>query len=97
MDGDGRAERVGVRASRLARAMSGVDNDRMPSMGTDRSPDNLPRQLTSFVGRERELRELRELLDRGRLLTLTGPGGSGKTRLGLELAAEVRDGFPDGV
>ena len=77
--------------------MSGIDNDRMPSMGTDRSPDNLPRQLTSFVGRERELRELRELLDRGRLLTLTGPGGSGKTRLSLELAAEVKDGFPDGV
>ncbi|HYB49440.1 MAG TPA: tetratricopeptide repeat protein [Streptosporangiaceae bacterium] len=61
------------------------------------APDHLPRQLTSFVGRERELRELRELLDRGRLLTLTGPGGSGKTRLGLELAAGVRDGFPDGV
>jgi hypothetical protein len=44
MDGDGRAERVGVRASRLARAMSGVDNDRMPSMGTDHVPDHLPRQ-----------------------------------------------------
>jgi predicted ATPase/DNA-binding CsgD family transcriptional regulator len=60
-------------------------------------PGNLPRQLTSFVGRERELRELKELLDRGRLLTLTGPGGSGKTRLGLQLAGEVADGFPDGV
>ena len=67
----------------------------MPSTGV--LPDNLPRQLTSFVGRERELRELRELLERSRLLTLTGPGGSGKTRLGLQLAAAVASDFPDGV
>ena len=67
----------------------------MPSTGA--LPGNLPRQLTSFVGRERELRELRELLERSRLLTLTGPGGSGKTRLGLQLAAAVASEFPDGV
>jgi predicted ATPase len=66
-------------------------------MPATEAPGNLPRQLTSFVGRERELRELTGLLDRGRLLTLTGPGGSGKTRLGLELAAEVKDGYPGGV
>ncbi|MBV9094965.1 MAG: tetratricopeptide repeat protein [Streptosporangiaceae bacterium] len=74
------------------------DNDRMPSSGAqDRSPVNLPRQLTSFIGRERELQDLKALLGRSRLLTLTGPGGSGKTRLGLQLAAEAADGFPDGV
>ena len=70
----------------------------MPSTdGQDQSPVNLPRQLTTFIGRERELRDLKALLARTRLLTLTGPGGSGKTRLGLRLAAVVADGFPDGV
>ena len=70
----------------------------MPSTGAlDRFPDNLPRQLTSFIGRERELQDLKGLLERSRLLTLTGPGGSGKTRLALQLAAEVTGGFPDGV
>jgi predicted ATPase/DNA-binding CsgD family transcriptional regulator len=70
----------------------------MPSTGAlDQVPGNLPRQLTSFIGRERELQDLRGLLERSRLLTLTGPGGSGKTRLGLQLAAEVAGGFPDGV
>ena len=67
----------------------------MPSTGV--LPGNLPRQLTSFIGRERELRDLKELLERSRLLTLTGPGGSGKTRLGLRLARQVASGFPDGV
>ena len=70
----------------------------MPSTGgPDHPPDHLPRQLTSFIGRERELRELTGLLERNRLLTLTGPGGGGKTRLGLELAAVVRGSFADGV
>ncbi len=67
----------------------------MPSTGV--LPGNLPRQLTSFIGRVDELRGLAELLDRSRLLTLTGAGGSGKTRLGLELAAAAAAGFPDGV
>jgi predicted ATPase/DNA-binding CsgD family transcriptional regulator len=62
-----------------------------------KSPGNLPRQLTSFIGRERELQDLKGLLEHSRLLTLTGPGGSGKTRLGLQLAAEVTGGFTDGV
>jgi predicted ATPase len=70
----------------------------MPSTGAlGQVPGNLPRQLTSFIGRERELRDLKGLLERSRLLTLTGPGGSGKTRLGLQLAAEVAGGFPGGV
>ncbi len=60
-------------------------------------PNNLPVQLSSFIGRERELGELRETLAATRLLTLTGPGGCGKTRLGLRLASELADRFPDGV
>jgi predicted ATPase len=60
---------------------------------------NLPSPPTPFVGRESELAEVTALLVRDdvRLLTLTGPGGSGKTRLALQAAAQVSDGFPDGV
>jgi predicted ATPase len=68
-----------------------------PIRSLDRRPNNLPTQLTSFVGREAELREARGLLERARLLTLTGPGGTGKTRLSLQLAADVSDRFADGV
>ncbi len=57
---------------------------------------NLPAQLTSFVGRA-ELADARALLDQVRLLTLTGPGGTGKTRLSLELASGCADRFPDGT
>src|SRR5260370_32126281 len=48
---------------------------------------NLPLQLTSFIGREKEIAEVRQLLSTARLVTLTGPGGTGKTRLALQLAA----------
>ena len=61
------------------------------------TPNNLPQQLTSFLGRERELQELAKLLPVSRLLTLLGMGGLGKTRLSLQIAAEALDGFPDGV
>ncbi|HET6310511.1 MAG TPA: LuxR C-terminal-related transcriptional regulator [Candidatus Nitrosotalea sp.] len=61
------------------------------------TPNNLPAQLSSFVGRERQLAELRRLLRKSRLITLTGPGGAGKTRLALRLAGEVLDRHPDGV
>lgn len=61
------------------------------------TPNNLPQQLTSFVGRECELIEVEELLGKTRLLTLLGVGGIGKTRLSLQLAAEVIDDYPDGV
>jgi predicted ATPase/DNA-binding SARP family transcriptional activator len=57
----------------------------------------LPAQLTHFVGRTRELADVRRLLLSARLLTLTGVGGSGKTRLAIEVAASVADQFPDGV
>ncbi|HEV8054410.1 MAG TPA: adenylate/guanylate cyclase domain-containing protein [Candidatus Limnocylindrales bacterium] len=66
------------------------------SLGGGRS-DHLPAQLTSFVGRDREKRELLELLPRSQLLTLTGPGGTGKTRLSLEVAAAASDAFDNGV
>ena len=58
---------------------------------------NLPIQPTPLVGRERELEETGALVRSHRLLTLTGPGGSGKTRLALQLAAEAVEQFPDGV
>lgn len=60
-------------------------------------PHNLPVQLTSFVGREKEIAETRKLLAATRLLTLTGPGGTGKTRLALQVAADVMADYQDGV
>ena len=63
----------------------------------DPNPNNLPRELTSFVGREREIAEVRRLLATTRLLTLTGPGGVGKTRLSQRVAADLEPSFPDGV
>jgi predicted ATPase len=58
---------------------------------------NLPVPATLFLGRERELAQVMELLVGARLLTLTGPGGTGKTRLALQAAAETSDRYPDGV
>ncbi len=60
------------------------------------TPNNLPQQLTSFIGREAVLAHIKELLAQSRLLTLFGVGGIGKTRLSLQVAAEVLDNFPDG-
>ena len=62
-----------------------------------RSPHNLPLQLSSFVGREREMAEVKRVLVDRRLLTLTGPGGCGKTRLALQVANAMVEGFEDGV
>ncbi|WP_207955939.1 ATP-binding protein [Rubrobacter marinus] len=58
---------------------------------------NLPLELSGFVGREKELAEVGRLLEEARLLTLTGPGGCGKTRLALEAARGLVEGFEDGV
>jgi predicted ATPase/DNA-binding CsgD family transcriptional regulator len=58
---------------------------------------NLPAQVTPFVGRQHEVREAHRLLDMARLLTLTGPGGIGKTRLALQMGANVLSDFVDGV
>jgi predicted ATPase/DNA-binding CsgD family transcriptional regulator len=63
----------------------------------DHVPHNLPAQFTSFLGRKAELAQIRQLLLQTRLLTITGPGGVGKTRLALQSAAEALPSFPDGV
>ena len=68
-----------------------------PLRSLDARPNNLPTQLTTFVGRERELGEALALLRTSRLLSLTGPGGTGKTRLSLQVAAAAADDFPEGV
>ena len=60
-------------------------------------PNNLPQQTNSFIGREKELAEIKALLAKTHLLTLTGIGGSGKTRLSLQAAADLLDGEGDGV
>jgi predicted ATPase len=61
------------------------------------SPHNLPLALSTFIGREREVDELKRLVNDTRLLTLTGPGGAGKTRLAVAVAHEVVESFEDGV
>jgi predicted ATPase/class 3 adenylate cyclase len=68
-----------------------------PISTLDRQRDNLPAQATSFIGRGDELAQAREILARSRILTLTGPGGAGKTRLGLRIAAELAGSFADGA
>jgi predicted ATPase/DNA-binding XRE family transcriptional regulator len=67
------------------------------SLSAPRQPSNLPAALTSIVGREQERADVRRLLTRSRLLTLTGPGGAGKTRLALEAARDLLPEFPDGA
>lgn len=68
-----------------------------PPLRTLEVPTNLPDRLTTFVGRERELKQMEELLESARLVTLTGPGGTGKTRLALRAASDLLDRFTDGV
>jgi predicted ATPase/class 3 adenylate cyclase len=68
-----------------------------PLRSLDVVPNNLPDQLTSFIGRDDELREVSHALSATRLLTLTGAGGCGKTRLAAQVAAETLERFPDGV
>ena len=83
---------------RLFQVMHPQLRDKFPALRTlEATPNNLTQQLTSFVGRQRELDEVRALLRNTRLLTLFGAGGIGKTRLSQQLAADVMDDFPDGV
>lgn len=79
---------------------AGWDRQQWPTLRTlDHVPTNLPAQITSFVGRDTELQDLAELLagTDTRLITLTGPGGSGKSRLAQEAAGRALHHFPDGV
>ena len=72
--------------------------DKFPELRSlEATPNNLPQQLTSFVGREAELAEIKKLAGRIRLLTLLGVGGIGKSRLSLQVGAELIEDFPDGV
>ncbi len=77
--------------------IDGLPNDFPPVRSLDRTPNNLPLQVTTFIGRGPEIRDGLRLLETTRLLTLTGPGGTGKTRLSLQLAAEAASSFPDGA
>lgn len=77
--------------------LSDLPSDFPPLRSLDLLPNNLPLQLTSFVGREVEINNVKELLKGTHLLTLTGPGGTGKTRLALQAAADLIDRFHDGA
>ncbi len=83
---------------RLSQLVIGGAPDEFPPVRSiDARPNNLPTQLTTFVGRERELAEAGDLLARTRLLSFTGPGGTGKTRLSLQVAAAATERYPDGI
>ena len=92
----GYAFREAPAAETTASDASGRTVGGMTSVPDDRR-HNLPVPLTNFIGRDQEIAELLRLMASTRLLTLTGAGGCGKTRLALELAASVLDRFPDGV
>jgi class 3 adenylate cyclase len=74
-----------------------MPKDFPPLQSRNDIPNNLPIHLTSFIGREKEIEELIGELSEHRIVTLTGSGGTGKTRLALQVAAEVIDAFPGGV
>jgi predicted ATPase/class 3 adenylate cyclase len=72
-------------------------NEFPPLRSLEVTPNNLPQQISTFVGRQSELTEARGLLAGARLLTVVGVGGIGKTRLSLQIAADAQDAYPDGV
>jgi len=87
-----------ARPERIYQVVHPALREHFPALRTlEAIPNNLPQQVTSFIGRERELHEIRELLRRARLVTVVGTGGLGKTRLSLQVAADALDDFPDGV
>jgi len=78
-------------------AIAGMPSDFPPLASLDFKPNNLSIQVTSFRGREEDIKELERLLSSARLLTLVGAGGIGKTRLALQAGADLLDQFSDGV
>jgi predicted ATPase/class 3 adenylate cyclase len=75
---------------------SGLEES-FPALRTMSTPNNLPASVDTFVGRQTEMADLMKAIGQHRLVTLTGPGGSGKTRLALETASSLLTEFPDGV
>jgi predicted ATPase/class 3 adenylate cyclase len=75
----------------------GLQNDFPPLRSLESFTHSLPPQRSSFVGRENEIAEVRKLLENHRLVTLTGVGGCGKTRLAVQVGAELLDEYPEGV
>src|SRR5271154_6306246 len=76
----------------LAVTKGGIETNRLPT-----PKHNLPYQLTSFIGRQQEIAQLKGLVTANRLVTLTGAGGAGKSRLAMEVAGQLLDAFADGV
>lgn len=95
--GDHRLKDLARRQHLFQVVASDLPIDFPPLKSLDTLLNNLPIQLTSFIGRAREMAEIRHLLTTTRLLTLTGTGGSGKTRLAIQVAANHLEEFPDGV
>jgi len=89
----GRPERI----FQLAAAGLPAEFPPLQTLGQPALPNNLPAQLAAFIGRDREMAEVRALVTSSRLVTLAGAGGCGKTRLALQVAAELLDGSGDGV
>lgn len=77
--------------------IDGLPAEFPPLLTLEATSSHLPSQLTTFVGRERELVEVKNLVASARLITITGPGGSGKSRLAIEVASQMLRVFPDGV
>jgi predicted ATPase len=91
-------ERVGVPASERTRLIAFARGEQSSEEIPTQAPtDNLPHPLSSFIGRENEIVEILRLLQESRLVTLTGAGGSGKTRLSIEIGRRLVECFPEGV
>ena len=90
-------QEVTVRLYQAIKENRALENDTALLKSPDSFPNNLPGQLTSFIGREREIAEVVRLISASRLLTLTGSGGCGKTRLSLQVGANLLKEYSDGV
>lgn len=85
------------RPERIFQVDYGGAKESFPPLRTDSTPSNLPAAIKSFVGRTHELEQIDELLETARLLTITGPGGAGKTTIAVEVARSRLDDYPGGV